>query len=79
MRPGSKIAYPFSKNTIQLLPELYARWLYDFIGDQQQMTSQFTGGGASFASKGLEPPKSSYNIGAKFNIVTEYGVTLSGL
>jgi len=74
---GAKIAYPIQKNNVQLIPELHARWLYDFVGDPQQATAQFTGGGATFASKGLDPPKSSYNIGAKLNILTEYGVTLS--
>ncbi|MGV8057868.1 MAG: autotransporter domain-containing protein [Smithellaceae bacterium] len=74
---GAKIAYPIQGKNVQIIPELHARWLYDFIGDPQQTTSQFTGGGATFAAKGLEPPQSSYNFGAKLNILTEYGVTLS--
>ena len=74
---GAKIAYPIQKNNVQLIPELHARWLYDFVGDPQQTTAQFAGGGASFATRGLEPPQSSYNVGAKLNILTEYGVTLS--
>lgn len=74
---GAKIAYPITRKDTQIIPELHARWLYDFIGDPQLTTSQFIGSGASFVTKGLEPPKSSYNIGAKLNILTEYGVTFS--
>lgn len=74
---GAKIAYSIDKRDTRLIPELHFRWLYDFVGDPQQTTSQFTGGGASFSTRGLEPSKSSYNIGAKLDILTEYGVTLS--
>lgn len=74
---GAKIAYPLQKKEFLFVPELHARWLYDFISDKQQTTSQFTGGGASFTTNGFDPPKSSYNVGAKFNIVTDYGITLS--
>jgi len=74
---GAKIAYPLADKNVRFIPELHARWLYDFVGAPQQSTAQFAGGGATFATRGLEPPKSSYNIGAKLNILTEYGVTLS--
>lgn len=74
---GAKIAYPLQKKEFLFVPELHARWMYDFIGDRQQTTSQFTGGGASFTTNGLEPPKSSYNVGVKLNIMTDYGITVS--
>lgn len=69
---GAKIAYPITRKDTQVIPELHFRWLYDFIGDPQITTSQFIGSGASFATRGFEPPKSSYNVGTKLNILTEY-------
>ncbi|MEN6620140.1 MAG: autotransporter domain-containing protein [Smithella sp.] len=74
---GAKIAYTMSQKDIRIIPELHVRWLYDFIADPQLTTSQFIGTGASFATRGFDPPKSSYNIGTKLNILTEYGVTFS--
>lgn len=51
-------------------PELHAKWLYDFAGDAQQSVSTFTGGGASFATRGIDPPKSSGSIGARLTMMT---------
>jgi len=74
---GIKLAYPILCKDSQIIPEVHAKWLYDFIGDQQQATSTFTGSGASFSTKGFDPPKSSYNTGAKLTLMTKYDVTLS--
>jgi outer membrane autotransporter protein len=74
---GFKIVRPISHGEVQILPELHAKWLYDFVGDRQQTTSTFTGGGGSFATNGFDPPKSSYHAGAKVNLITKSGLTLS--
>jgi outer membrane autotransporter protein len=74
---GAKLAYPILLTDSQIVPEVHVKWLYDFIGDQQQATSTFTGSGASFSTKGFDPPKSSYNAGAKLTLMTKYDVTLS--
>lgn len=74
---GVKLSYPIRKKETTFIPELHFRWLYDFIGDRQQTTSQFTGGGASFSTNGSNPPRSSYNAGVKLNILTNYGITVS--
>ncbi|MEI8173330.1 MAG: autotransporter domain-containing protein [Deltaproteobacteria bacterium] len=74
---GAKLTYPILRQDLQIIPEMHIKWLYDFIGDQQQATSTFTGSGASFSTKGFDPPKSSYNAGAKLTLMTTYDVTLS--
>ena len=71
---GFKIGYPLSFKDINMLPELKFKWLYDWIGDNQQITSAFTGGGGSFVTNGFTPDQSSYDIGAKLNIFTRYGI-----
>ena len=71
---GFKIGYPLSFKDINMLPELKFKWLYDWIGDNQQVTSAFTGGGGSFVTSGFTPDQSSYDIGAKLNIFTRYGI-----
>jgi uncharacterized protein with beta-barrel porin domain len=67
---GVKAAYPVLRKSLRFTPELHAKWLYDFAGDAQQATSTFTGGGASFVTKGFDPPRSSGNVGTKLTITT---------
>ena len=74
---GAKLAYPIRHKDAQILPEIHAKWLYDFIGDPQQATASFTSGGASFATQGIDPPKSSYQIGAKISLLTVNNLTLA--
>ena len=74
---GAKIAYPIAGKSLRFIPEMHAKWFYDFVGDPQQAASTFTGGGASFATQGIDPAKSSYNIGAMLTIITTHNVTLT--
>ncbi|MCX5679591.1 MAG: autotransporter domain-containing protein [Candidatus Omnitrophica bacterium] len=76
---GMKFGYPVDlKGGIgRLTPELKFKWLYDWIGDAQQATSTFTGGGGSFGTKGFTPAQSSYDFGAKLTLETVNFVTLS--
>lgn len=74
---GAKASYPIRQKSLQIIPELHAKWLYDFAGDAQQATSTFTGGGASFVTRGFEPPRSSGNVGAKLTIMTQSNWTVS--
>lgn len=74
---GAKIAWPILKKGLKVTPEIHAKWLYDFAGDAQQATSTFTGGGASFVTNGVEPPKSSGNLGAKLTLLTQSGWSVS--
>ncbi len=74
---GTSLSRPFLWQDSRLMPEVHVKWLYDFIGDRQQTTSTFTGGGASFSTGGYDPPQSSLNAGARLTLINRYGVTVS--
>ncbi|MFH1878501.1 MAG: autotransporter domain-containing protein [Candidatus Omnitrophota bacterium] len=76
---GIKIGYPVAlkRGFGTLTPELKFKWLYDWIGDAQQATSTFTGGGGSFSTEGFTPARSSFDFGAKLALETADFVTLS--
>jgi outer membrane autotransporter protein len=50
-----------------LKPALHAAYRYDLIGDNLQTTSTFTGGGAAFETQGMDPARSTFNVGAGLN------------
>lgn len=66
---GMKIERPFKTETGTIIPEIHAKWLYDFIGDRQETTSTFSGGGGSFATNGFDPAQHSLNAGAKITLI----------
>jgi outer membrane autotransporter protein len=76
---GAKIGYPlYFKNKFgKLTPEAKFKWLYDWVGDAQQATSTFIGGGGSFGTQGFTPAQSSYDFGVKLTLETVNFVTLS--
>ncbi len=61
---GARLSYDFLCPRIIYQSEVHARVFYDFINDNMQVTSQFTGGGPSFTSIGFTPAATSFNIGA---------------
>ena len=66
---GMKLERPFKTDTGTIIPEIHAKWLYDFIGDRQETTSTFSGGGGSFATNGFDPAQNSLNAGAKMTLI----------
>ena len=76
---GMKFGYPVDlKNGLgKLTPELKFKWFYDWIGDAQQATSAFTGGGGSFGTQGFTPAQSSYDFGVKLILETSNFITVS--
>jgi len=58
------------------VPELHAKWLYDFIGDEVATTNTFTAGGASFSTRGFEPAQHSINAGAGLAWYTKGNMTV---
>jgi outer membrane autotransporter protein len=74
---GAKLDYPLSTKYGTLIPEFRFKWLYDWVGDSQQSTSSFTGGGASFATNGFNPAQSSFDIGTKLTLLTKNNVSVS--
>lgn len=47
-----------------LKPALHAAYRYDLIGDNVETTSTFAGGGAAFQTDGMDPARSTFNVGA---------------
>ncbi len=74
---GARLAYPILRQESRIIPEVHAKWLYDFAGDRQQSIAQFTGGGASFATEGFDPARSSYIVGAKLTLLTKSSVAFA--
>jgi len=74
---GVSLSRPLLHGEARVLPEVHLKWLYDFIGDRQQATATFTGGGASFFTEGFDPPQSSVNAGASLTVAAKAGVALS--
>ncbi|MDD5097992.1 MAG: autotransporter domain-containing protein, partial [Candidatus Omnitrophica bacterium] len=57
-------------------PEFHVKWLFDFINDAVAVTSTYTGGGASFGSNGVKPPRNSANIGGKLSFDLKNDISL---
>ena len=74
---GARLAYKMNGRDYTLIPDIHVKWLYDFIGDNQQATSTFTGGGASFATNGFNPAQSSYDIGTRWILLSKRNITLT--
>jgi outer membrane autotransporter protein len=74
---GARLAYKIAGKDHTLIPDIHVKWLYDFIGDNQQATSTFTGGGASFATSGFTPAQSSYDFGTRWIFLSKPNITLS--
>ena len=75
---GIKLVYPINDPNGSWTPEVHFKWLYDFVGDEQQTTSTFTLGGPLFATHGLEPAQSSFNVGAGFQMLLATNVSMLG-
>ncbi len=61
-------------------PEVRMNFFYDFINDNMQTTSNFTGGGPSFVTNGFTPAPGSFNVGASLSMFSDfsnYVVTMS--
>jgi Uncharacterized protein with a C-terminal OMP (outer membrane protein) domain len=73
---GVKIAYPLQQKWGTLTPDLHAKWLYDWIGDNQATTAGFAGGGTSFGTSGFRAARSAYDIGTKISLKTKYNISI---
>ena len=60
----------------ELTPEFHAKWLYDYIGDNMVVTSQYTGGGGAFTSNGASTPKDGVNLGGKLSFDLKHDISV---
>lgn len=75
---GARIEIPVHDRAkrVTWMPELHALWLYEFIGDEAEATSTFTGGGASFRTTGFSPEQSSFVTGAGLVLSPQDGFSI---
>jgi len=74
---GAKLEYPIKTRYGTLVPEVHAKWLYDWIGDKQATNSTFSGGGASFPTNGFTPAVSSYDLGTRLMLFTKNNFSIA--
>jgi len=74
---GVKIAYPMEVESWRLLPEIRLKWLYEYIGDEIEITSRFTAGGPSFKTTGLGSPRSTIAVGGSLTVFTRQNLTFA--
>ena len=73
---GARIASPLKYKWGNFTPEVHAKWLYNFIGDDMAITSTYTGGGGSFTSNGAKPAKNGVNLGGKLSFDLKNDVSI---
>jgi autotransporter-associated beta strand protein len=62
---GIRVLGNLESESGKIISEAHVRWFYDYIGDPMAVTSNFTGGGASFATNGCKPARNSFNAGGQ--------------
>jgi outer membrane autotransporter protein len=60
-----------------LKPSVHAGYTYDAIGDNVEVTSAYTGGGASFKTSGADPAQSTFDAGLGVTYATTANWDLS--
>jgi len=73
---GASISSELKYDWVNITPEFHAKWLYDFINDDMVVTSAFTGGGASFTSRGASPARNAADIGGSLTFDLKNDVSL---
>jgi len=67
------MSWEIDRHGATFTPELRAAYLYDFIGDDFQSTSTFTGGGAAFDTNGSDVAQQSGSLGIGLTYEAEDG------
>jgi outer membrane autotransporter protein len=73
---GAKVAYPTKLKCGTVTPDLHAKWLYDWVGDNQATNATFAGGGTAFPTSGFRAARSAYDMGTKISFKTKYDISL---
>lgn len=77
---GARIASYLQREWGVFTPELHAKWLYNIINKAMATTSNFTGGGASFATNGATPAPNGLNLGGQliFDFNNDFSIYVIG-
>ncbi len=76
---GAKVSRPYKDVTGTYVPEIHGSWLYDFVGDPFTTAATFTGGGASFTTRGAAPAQSSFDVGAGLTFYSKGNISISAV
>ncbi len=74
---GTEIAYSVPMEYGIVTPSVHVGYTYDVIGDGIQTNSSFAGGGASFATQGVDPEQGTLNAGAGVTYYSNSNMDLS--
>ncbi len=70
--------YPIVDGSVTYIPEISASWTFDFVGEEQESTNNFTGAtGQLFTTKGAKVAQHAMNIGLGLDILAQDNVTVS--
>ena len=64
-------------NGYSFVPEFRASYAYDFINDDVETNATFSGGGASFETRGIQPDRHTFSVGTGVKIARGEGYELS--
>ncbi len=68
-------SWKFKAENVSIIPSINVGYAYDVIGDESEVSSNFTGGGASFKTTGPNPERDTLKLGA--SVAYEIGSTWS--
>ncbi len=75
---GVSLSYPIVDGQVTYIPELRAAWEYDFIGDEQEMSSRFSSVTTNaFTTKGADIAQSTLKLGVGLDVLAQDNVTVS--
>jgi outer membrane autotransporter protein len=75
---GVKLNYPIVDGSITYIPAVSTSWTYDFIGDEQETTNNFTGAASTlFTNKGAKVAQNAFNVGLGLDVLAQDNVTVS--
>lgn len=75
---GVNLNYPIVDGDITYIPAISTGWTYDFIGDEQETTNNFTGAASTlFTNKGAKVAQNAFNVGLGLDVLAQDNVTVS--
>lgn len=75
---GLKLNYPIVDGSVTYIPAISAGYSYDFIGDEQETKSNFTGAAATqFTNKGAKVARNTFDVGLGLDVLAQDNLTVS--
>ena len=74
---GTKLSRTYQRADGVLTPSIHGGWRYDVIGDHLNATNSFAAGGPTFDTQGIQPGRSTLDMGASMKYVTNSNIELT--